>query len=138
MNEDGAWSNDAARDDWRAWRKTSLSATLSTINPTQTDLRLNLGLCSDMAVTNYLGCHRPFCFLFLWGSSEIFERMFEAQILHIASVSSLGKRLFHWHSLCVYKLLTELKQNLDFSMKDSLSLGIAVTLFFGGYVRLET
>ena len=62
MNEDGAWSNDAARDDWRDWRKTSLSATLSTINPTQTDLRLNLGLCSDRTVTNYLGCHMTFLF----------------------------------------------------------------------------
>jgi hypothetical protein len=40
-------------------------ATSSTINPTQTDLKVNLGLCSDKTATNYLGHHTAFYFLFM-------------------------------------------------------------------------
>ena len=91
--------NDTARDDWWPWRKFSPSPTSSTINPTQTDLKLNLGLCSDKTASNCLGHHTVFYF-FMWGSSKIFERIFELQIILIASVSSSGNRLIF--TVCVY------------------------------------
>jgi hypothetical protein len=36
-----------------------------TINPTQTDLTLNLGLCSEKTASNYLGHHTVFYFLLM-------------------------------------------------------------------------
>jgi hypothetical protein len=45
--------NDIDKKNWRTRRKTCPSATLSTVNPTWTDLGTNPGLCSEQALTTW-------------------------------------------------------------------------------------
>jgi hypothetical protein len=50
------WRNDTTGENQRAWRKTCPSASLSTTNPTWTDLGANRGLCSERPAPN---CFEP-------------------------------------------------------------------------------